>query len=1183
MKHARKNGGRSVLRWIGPAPLGMLFVGVVVLVAPALALATENGRIAYQMSLGTVENPDGRQQRAIFVTGSGQLTFPPPGTTDFNPVWSPDGEQLAFTRLSDYRFTGDSVRDYLIAIVGKDGAGFRPLVSSDAFGESAVIRSPTWSGDGERIAFVVHNPARTTDYGIWIIRADGSGLTQIVQEYHEQGINQVDPFPDKPAWSPAANEIAYVCWFRTGPNLGLRPDLCIVDVTTRVRRTVAIDGPPGSAMGQIVVSSASAGTGGAGPNWSPDGEKLIFIVRYIDSQNVSHGEIFTVNRDGTGLTQVTNSPIKVCSVRPDQKVPAASYSSAAYSPDGEWIVTQAGRPLLIPVDIEGSNDFCVGAERGLWTLSSSGGPASLLVAALPDPTNASNPALQNPEQPDWQPALTALIVKLDDGHGNPLQGAKVELRNPDGTPVDASPINTVGGTYVFENDITPGEYVLRATLVDNAGASGSPPAFDIRYRETATEPVWIEKRFTQADSNLLPISFAGSDLAASNVFSPDRLDDLANIYFRVRQYADWVEMHLTTAAIPTVSFYTFATSRPWDNSSAVGPHAAFYSAANSAIVLGTTESAYENRDGIGSLEYDENFNLIAGHFDGAPENSEWHEFTHHLYRTFITSSPCTVGSTNHGGYNNPDTCDSMSEGFATFLPTLAAQDITGASDADYDSLGYNLDLVKYKAWGYREDLEEVFRPTLEDVAVAGLFWDLVDFQADIEPTQVIGTDGLHHPAIYTDLVNIPLRQLWNQLTSSHPVTVFDLRVSFGQPALTVDLDGNGTLDVAPLDQVFLMHGFFPIDGDQTITDSHKTYHYDVAYAPGAPNNAVGTSFHNVYDASGALTASLIPRYNTPVQPHANLAIDVRDTSGNPLSGATLDIAIRYPGNREGTVRRLLGTGDGALVHLELPPYFDYLLPTGAPLPACDPANDFRVQVTLSATVNGAVSSDTPSFDNCTYQRAMAAATSPAALSFTLRVPAQGGGSPEVCDGIDNDLDGQIDEALGTLSCGVGACARTVNACEVGVPQACTPGAPGAEICGDGVDNDCDGLLDNGCPAPPVFQFSGFFPPVDNTPMLNVVRAGRAIPVKFSLHGNQGLDIFAAGFPTSGPMACDETAPVEAIEATATAGNSGLTYDATTDQYTYVWKTDRAWAGQCRQLTVTLTDGSSYMARFKFTE
>ena len=49
-----------------------------------------------------------------------------------------------------------------------------------------------------------------------------------------------------------------------------------------------------------------------------------------------------------------------------------------------------------------------------------------------------------------------------------------------------------------------------------------------------------------------------------------------------------------------------------------------------------------------------------------------------------------------------------------------------------------------------------------------------------------------------------------------------------------------------------------------------------------------------------------------------------------------------------------------------------------------------------------------------------------------------------------------------------------------------------------------------------------------------------------------------------------------------AGNSGLSYDASTDTYTYVWKTDRAWAGSCRQLAIRLADYSTHYANFKFT-
>ena len=116
-----------------------------------------------------------------------------------------------------------------------------------------------------------------------------------------------------------------------------------------------------------------------------------------------------------------------------------------------------------------------------------------------------------------------------------------------------------------------------------------------------------------------------------------------------------------------------------------------------------------------------------------------------------------------------------------------------------------------------------------------------------------------------------------------------------------------------------------------------------------------------------------------------------------------------------------------------------------------------------------------------------------------------------------------------------------------------------------------------------FNFSGFLQPVDNLPALNQVKAGQAIPVKFRLGGNQGLNILASGSPSSAQIACDASAVLDAIEQTVTAGGSSLTYDATTDTYTYVWKTDKSWANTCRQLRVTLTDGTMHEAHFKFSK
>ncbi|HKS28040.1 MAG TPA: PxKF domain-containing protein [Pyrinomonadaceae bacterium] len=115
----------------------------------------------------------------------------------------------------------------------------------------------------------------------------------------------------------------------------------------------------------------------------------------------------------------------------------------------------------------------------------------------------------------------------------------------------------------------------------------------------------------------------------------------------------------------------------------------------------------------------------------------------------------------------------------------------------------------------------------------------------------------------------------------------------------------------------------------------------------------------------------------------------------------------------------------------------------------------------------------------------------------------------------------------------------------------------------------------------LYNFTGFFSPVNNLPTFNVVNAGRAIPVKFSLSGNKGLNIFATGSPASGTIACNSSDPAVDLLGTVTAGGSSLSYDASSDQYNYVWKTESSWAGTCRQLVLTLNDGSVHRANFKF--
>lgn len=116
-----------------------------------------------------------------------------------------------------------------------------------------------------------------------------------------------------------------------------------------------------------------------------------------------------------------------------------------------------------------------------------------------------------------------------------------------------------------------------------------------------------------------------------------------------------------------------------------------------------------------------------------------------------------------------------------------------------------------------------------------------------------------------------------------------------------------------------------------------------------------------------------------------------------------------------------------------------------------------------------------------------------------------------------------------------------------------------------------------------YSFGGFYSPVENLPVVNSVKAGRAIPVKWSLMDGNGYvsDLSTFKSLTSQRVTCDAGSPTSAIEETGTTGGSGLSYDTITNQFRYNWKTARNWAGTCRIMVLELKDGTRQVAQFRF--
>jgi CSLREA domain-containing protein len=144
---------------------------------------------------------------------------------------------------------------------------------------------------------------------------------------------------------------------------------------------------------------------------------------------------------------------------------------------------------------------------------------------------------------------------------------------------------------------------------------------------------------------------------------------------------------------------------------------------------------------------------------------------------------------------------------------------------------------------------------------------------------------------------------------------------------------------------------------------------------------------------------------------------------------------------------------------------------------------------------------------------------------------------------------------------------------------------GVNGCGTTIPTDQRGVarpFGSGCDVGAYeLDFKGFLPPINNV-RTNPIHPGKGVPIQFSLGGDHGLAIFASGSPSSAQIACPLSDASGDVLPTVTAGNSELSYDPSTDTYTYVWKTDKSWAGTCRRLFVTFADGSVHTADFSFT-
>jgi Tol biopolymer transport system component len=190
---------------------------------------------------------------------------------------SPDG-----TLLLCETFSEDGSQNGIHVIRASDGGGLRQITSNP--GGDDVPGS--WSPNGKRIVFQRFGPERYD--GVFVVNLNGTGLKRILPPTLQANCCTFD-------WSPQGNDIAFSR--RVTPDV--HSSLWIVHSDGTDLRPVTVH--PTSACGGA--NSDPSADGCLQPAWSPDGKKLVFAK----GQNLDlDGNIYTVNVDGTGLTQVTH-------------------------------------------------------------------------------------------------------------------------------------------------------------------------------------------------------------------------------------------------------------------------------------------------------------------------------------------------------------------------------------------------------------------------------------------------------------------------------------------------------------------------------------------------------------------------------------------------------------------------------------------------------------------------------------------------------------------------------------------------------------------------------------------------------------------------------------------------------------------------------------------------------------
>jgi Tol biopolymer transport system component len=209
------------------------------------------------------------------------------------PAWSPDGTLLAVEVMHAYfpYDWGDYNRDvYVMSATGPAGAPWRALTAN------GLSRSPSWSPDGKRIAYLKQTRLWAYSSDIYVIDAAGGTPVRLTGTDGDYGTLR---------WSPSGTRLA----FTSGE--GNDSEIFVVNAN-------------GSGLTNVSRSGAAYD-----PSWSPDDARLTFV----SDRGGLRESVFVVDRDGSNLRRLTSLTDHCW--------------GPACSPDGQQIIVPTDGALLV--------------------------------------------------------------------------------------------------------------------------------------------------------------------------------------------------------------------------------------------------------------------------------------------------------------------------------------------------------------------------------------------------------------------------------------------------------------------------------------------------------------------------------------------------------------------------------------------------------------------------------------------------------------------------------------------------------------------------------------------------------------------------------------------------------------------------------------------------------------------